>query len=727
MHTIAKRKDKPNQKLILRALTVRSESADVQNRSVKVAIATETPVERYDEESEEVIDEILTMDGLVFRNDRRQLPIVDSHDRSTVRNVLGSVRNIRVENNELVGDAFFAHDQESQAAYQKLLDGHLTDFSVTALPMETQRVRRGDVVRFRDGSIAGPTDLVTKWMPTDASLVATGADANSTVRRSYQVPKKESKKMMTEEIKNKLVGRGMPAEITEIEQAIEWMLGQDEAPEVEIESEESPVVEELKSEATGEEIKQEEMPVEEVKNAVARALETDKKRRKEIVALCKKASLTRAFADSLCERDITLAQARSEVLSKMITRQGQPQSGGERITVTSNGQDRFASAIGDALIMRAQRATGSKVFDPFAGRKPSAGHEDFVSMGLKRMAEEILRRGGISTNRMTDKDIAMVALGHESTIRRLRIERTGEAYYSTGMLPNLMLDAANKSLLAGYEESPVTWDMWARKAPSVPDFKNVNRIRFSESQDLEMVPENHDYPESKPQDDKESYHVDKFGRVFSVTWETVVNDDLDAISRIPQMHGSAARRTVNKRVYQVLTANAAMSDGVALFNSAHGNQSGSSAAPNATTLNAAYLAMMTQTGKTGVVINVQPQFLIVPAALSATASVLLTSTSDPAVGGSAVGNANVNNLYGPNGDRRLKLIVEPQLDLASTANWYVAASSGQVDTVEVAFLDGEESPILENEWDFDKDVYKYKIRQTFGVKAIDWRGLYRNS
>lgn len=727
MHTIAKRKDKPGQKLVMRSLTIRSETADVANRSVKVAIATETPVERYDEGSEEIVREILTMDGLEFRNSSRQLPIVDSHDRSTVRNVFGSVRNIRVENNELVGDAFFAHDEDSQCAFKKLLDGHLTDFSITAIPMESRRIMRGDVVNFNEVAIHGPADLITKWMPTDASLVATGADVNSTVRRSYQVLKKGIKKMMPEEMKNKMLDRGMPAEINEVEQALAWMLDQDELKNMEPVVE--PTAEEVQNEVhVEEEIKQEEAPKEEVKYAVGRALEADKTRRKEIVALCKKANLTRAFADSLCDRNINLGIARAEILTKMIENTS-GQSTGEKasIKVTSSGQDRFASAIGDALIVRAQRATGTRSYDPFAGRKPSAGHEDFLSMGLKRMAEEILRRGGINTTRMTDKDIAMVALGHDSTLRRLRIERAGEAYHSTGMFPALMLDAAYKSLSAGYEESPTTWELWARKAPSVSDFKAINRVRFSESQDLEMVPENHDYPESKPQDDRESYRVDKFGRVFSVTWETVVNDDLDAISRIPQMHGAAARRTVNKRVYEVLTANAAMSDSVTLFNQTHGNQSASSAAPNATTLNAAYLAMMTQTGKTGVVINVQPQFLIVPAALSATASVLLTSISDPAVGGSVAGNSNVNNLYGPNGDRRLKLIVEPQLDLASTANWYVAASAGQVDTVEVAFLDGEESPVLENEWDFDKDVYKYKIRQTFGVKAIDWRGLYRNS
>ena len=90
-------------------------------------------------------------------------------------------------------------------------------------------------------------------------------------------------------------------------------------------------------------------------------------------------------------------------------------------------------------------------------------------------------------------------------------------------------------------------------------------------------------------------------------------------------------------------------------------------------------------------------------------------------------NANVKNIYGPGGERPLTPIIEPQLDSSSASTWYMAADPSQVDTVEISFLSGEESPVLENEWDFDKDCYKYKIRQTFGVKAIDWRGLFRNA
>jgi len=185
----------------------------------------------------------------------------------------------------------------------------------------------------------------------------------------------------------------------------------------------------------------------------------------------------------------------------------------------------------------------------------------------------------------------------------------------------------------------------------------------------------------------------------------------------------------------VLTANAAMADTGALFNATaqttaggHANLATGAAAPTVATLNAAFLSMMTKKGlNSAVILNIQPSFLIVPAALSATALQLVGSLADPSASGSNAGNSNTKNIYGPNADRPLKVIVEPVLDANSATAFYFAASNTQVDTVEITFLEGEQSPVLESEWDFDTDVYKNKVRQTFGVAAIDFRGLYKHA
>jgi len=361
--------------------------------------------------------------------------------------------------------------------------------------------------------------------------------------------------------------------------------------------------------------------------------------------------------------------------------------------------------------------------------------DEFANTSLRHIASMFVERMGVkNVHNIPAPDVARIAMGHRPTMQRYRVERAESAFHSTGSFANLMLDAANKTLLAGYEEAPYTWDQWARQAQSVDDFKPINRIRLSEMANPEAVPEGMDYPETRMSDAKESYKIEKYGNIFSVTWETVVNDDLDALSRIPAAQGAACRRKQNAAVYGVLTANATMADTGALFNATaqataggHDNLDGSGAAPSVTELNAGYLRMMTKKGiRSDVILNIIPEFLIVPASLAATAMEVLGSIARPEVGGSAAGNSNTHNIYGPQGSRQLKLIVEPTLDGNSTKAWYLAASNSQVDTVELAFLSGEESPVLESEWGFDNDVYRYKVRQTFGVAAIDFRGLDKN-
>lgn len=728
-------------KLVMRFAEIRHSSANVADRSVEVIIATENPVERYDKERGIVIREVLAMAGVEFRGGRTQLPIVDSHDRSTVANVLGSVRGIRIDGDELIGRAYFASDEESQRAFQKLLDGHLTDFSITASPKEVGFIERGKQYTTRRGDVVeGPADIVTRWMPTDASLVATGADERSVVRRSYTDIPTEIERM-DENMLGQLTKLGMPAEIADPNAAMAWVLGylteqQSMTPasgEIEsMEDEEEtavPAVAETVENMDGEreEVQKEDADMAELQKAVDRALAADRKRQQEIRAICQKASLERGFADQLCDNGITVDVARQQILDKLSER-NKPlgtsgENAGSRVNVTENGIDRMLADATAGVTRAALNAIGR------APKADSAtdGEKSFTQMGLARTAELILRSVGAPVERMTRIDIAKAVMGSQETLRKFGIRRDGEAYHATGSFPNLLLDAASKTLLAGYEEAEYTWNVWARQAPSVADFKNINRIRFSESPDLENVAENADYPEGAMSDKKETYKVEKYGKMFSVSWETVVNDDLDAISRIPQMHGVAARRLQNKKVYEVLTANEVLSDNVALFASGHSNLDASGAAPGVAELNTAFAAMMKQTGlNSSVIINVRPRYIIVPAALSGSVLELLQSTSPPSVGGSAVGTSGTANIYGPGGQRPLTAVVEPQLDGNSATSWYLAADPSQIDTVELSFLQGEESPVLENEWDFSKDVYRYKIRQTFGVKAIDHRGLYKN-
>lgn len=726
--------------LAMRSVNIQPATADTTNRSVRVVTATENPIDRWDERRGEVVSEVLEMDGLTMRPGSTQIPIVDSHDTTTVRNVLGSLRNLSIDGDEFGGVAYFASDDESQRAYTKLLDGHITDFSITAQPNEVLELKTGQrYTTSRGTEVIGPANVITSWTALNASLVATGADSRSTVRRSY-TDLKQRKRTVDAALLEQLKAMGLPEGMEDPNQVLAWVVGklggESESMETVESMEEETPVEEVVEQMEGEpevieQMEDEEKPVVEatvrqaIEGKIKRALAVDQKRRNEIQATCKLAKVERAFADELCDAGVSVEVAKQRIIEKMATQPLGRSVDGDAVRVTKSSDDKYFEAARDGLLRRAQ--TASRVQRSLvSGEKPAPGSQDFERMSLLRMAEDFLRRSGVNTSRFGSPDIARAAIGDPKALARMNISRSDPAYHTTGSFANLLLDASNKTLLAGYEEAPYTWNLWARQAGSVDDFKNINRIRFSESPDLEHVPENTEYKEGVMTDSKESYRVEKFGKMFSVTWETVVNDDLDAISRVPAMHGNAARRTQNKKVYEVLTSNPTMGDGVALFgaHSSGSNTTGAAAAPSVTTLNAAFLAMRKQTGlNSDAILNVVPRYLIVPVAYEATALELVNSISYNA----ANNNEGVKNIYGVGGPRNVTVIGEPVLDAASATVWYMAADPGQIDTVEISFLSGEESPVLESEWDFDKDCYKYKIRQTFGVKAIDWRGLFRNS
>ncbi len=734
---------------IMRFVTAREEtySSKKGNPSVEIVIASNEPVERYDEDRDEMVKEILMMDGIEFRHDSKQLPIVDSHDRSTVRNVLGSVRDIAVEDGELVGRAVFADDKDSQIAFGKLKGGHLTDFSITATPKEIKKIPRGESIEVNGQTLEGPVDLVTRWTPTDASLVGVGADKNSRVRkilRSYNHTKKRETEMpkgMDDDTKQKLIEHGMPEDLVDDdERAIAWMLermGEKEEDDIEMEDEEEDDIEmadedmeeadDLKkcrdfySKKREKEAEEEEMEFGEddeekkVGVAVERALRQDRKRRKEIKAICRSAGIGSKEANRLADSDVSLKAAKRKVLKRMANKP----LGQSGVRVGESGVIKRTADMRDALILRN---------DPTA--KVGRGAENYQHTSMLRMAEEILQEGGFNTRRMNPQDIARAAMGNESTINRMRyegqIQRADAAYHTQGAFPNLLLDVTNKALLKGYEESPPTWNQWARTAPAVKDFKEINKIKFSESPNLQHVPENQPYPEARLSDAREKYSVEKFGSSFTCTWELIINDDLDALSRIAQLQGAAARRTQNQTVYNVLFDNATMADGVALFDAGHSNVG--TGALSVASLNAAYTAMRLQKGLDGTTnLNISPSFLIIPASIEASAYQLLNSTADPSVGGDTTGSSGVANIYGPSGARNLTVVVDPLLDGNSTTKWYLAAQNSMVDTVELSFLSGENTPVLENEYDMRNDSYYYKIRQTFGCAAIDHRGLYRST
>jgi hypothetical protein len=73
-------------------------------------------------------------------------------------------------------------------------------------------------------------------------------------------------------------------------------------------------------------------------------------------------------------------------------------------------------------------------------------------------------------------------------------------------------------------------------------------------------------------------------------------------------------------------------------------------------------------------------------------------------------------------------ISDPRLDGddGDETDWYVAADPNQAPTIEVAFLDGNEQPYLEETEEPKNDSLGWKVRHVFGGGVMDHPGLYKN-
>ena len=358
-----------------------------------------------------------------------------------------------------------------------------------------------------------------------------------------------------------------------------------------------------------------------------------------------------------------------------------------RTEVVVDEGDKIRAAVSDALLIR----SSAKV------EKPAPGANDFRGLTLMEMARHFVERSGVSTKGMGKMELAR------------------EAMVGTSDFPAILADVANKSMRRGFQEAATTWQIWCGVG-SAPDFKNINRVQLSGASNMTQVLPGGEYTVAAINDSKETYAILTYGKKFAITRQAIINDDLQAFTRIPLILGQAANRQINIMAYGILTANANLADGVALFNTAtHKNlEATTKTAPTVAALSVARAAMAVQKDISGVApLNLDMQYIIVPKKLQTVAEQLILSAVDP-----AKSNATVNPF------NRIVVVSDAILDTADADKWYAAASPNQIDTVEVSFLDGVQTPYIEQQQGWDVDGLEYKVRIDAAAKALDYRGLY---
>jgi hypothetical protein len=306
-----------------------------------------------------------------------------------------------------------------------------------------------------------------------------------------------------------------------------------------------------------------------------------------------------------------------------------------------------------------------------------------------------------------------------------RFPKVAQLAQSTSDFGSILVDAQNKSLRMGYVEAPRTWNLWAARG-TAPDFKTINRVQLSEVPTLTQRAEGKGIDYVTLSDSKETYALAEYAQGVILTRRTLINDELSALTNIPKKQGQAAARLEDDVAYAILTANANLADGGALFNTTattttggHANLVNTNAAITVASISAVEKLLMLQKGpKNAAILNIEPKILLVPIAIKTVAQQFVASNVDP-----SKSNATPNPYNG-----KLQVVPNARLDANSAAAWYLLADyrDGTIDTVEVSFLTDEPEPVLKQETDFDTDDQKFAIRHTVAAKALDFRGVAKS-
>jgi ATP-dependent protease ClpP protease subunit len=428
-----------------------------------------------------------------------------------------------------------------------------------------------------------------------------------------------------------------------------------------------------------------------------------------IFARCAAGGLTMAQTQNVIAKAGGSLDKASQIIINTIA--DKDSAGGQRMPsparVVADVRDRFIQGASMAIMARAGLPGGER--------------NEYTSMTMREIALESLRVNNV-TQRFNDP-MTMISAAMRPHMVGLSIvpRMDGAGLHSTSDFAEITGNVANKSMLKGFEEAEETFERWTSRG-TLTDFKVATRVDMGVFPSLAVVPEGTEYKYVTTSDRSQTVVLSTYGQIFGITRQAVVNDDLSVFTRIPSRMGRAARRTVGDLVYALLTANAAMPDTIALFHASHGNLVAGTPgdAPTVASVTEAKVAMATQQDddQYATALNIRPSYLICPVALETTARVLAAAQYDPAA---TLGTMTPNPHSGT-----FEVVADARLDADDSAAWYMAANPNSIDTIEVLYLNGVNTPTMEQRDGFVVDGIEYKIRLDAAAQVFDYRGLFKN-
>jgi hypothetical protein len=355
----------------------------------------------------------------------------------------------------------------------------------------------------------------------------------------------------------------------------------------------------------------------------------------------------------------------------------------------------------------ASDAISNALYSRMTGKPPAdANARHYMGRSLLEIGREVLEASGERTGFLDKARLADMMLS----------TRDMGGMHGTSDFPTLLTAASNRVLMDSYQQAAPPLKQLCRPR-TASDFRAISLVRLSEAPALLKVNEHGEVKYGTRSEAKEAFSLATFARIFSISREALINDDLNAFGDAAAAFGRAAAETEANELLALLTANSgagvSMDDGNPVFTTARGNKASAGSAITIASLGEARKALRNAKGLDGVTpIAATPKYLLVGSAKETEAEQLLATTTYAA----QITDANpfVN---------KLTILVEPRLQ----GNvWYLFADPAEIANFTFAYLSGAEGPQFQTRQGWTTLGLEMRGLLDFGCGAQDWRGGFLN-
>jgi ATP-dependent protease ClpP protease subunit len=427
--------------------------------------------------------------------------------------------------------------------------------------------------------------------------------------------------------------------------------------------------------------------------------------------LCKKHGIAADVQAQMIADGTTLEAARAKVLDTLAMHSDNAAIGHHPAVVTADARDKWLQGASNAILMRAGVAEIVMRAAKARGENIDLNPGEFRGATMAALAHEALQRSGEAPRSRDPMMVVGQAFTAKSSVPGLN---------NAGDFAVLLENTLNKVLLAAYGLAPRTWNRWCRTG-SVTDFRPHPRYRAGSFGALDVLNPNGEFRQRNISDGrKETITAATRGNIIGLTRQAIANDDLSVFSSLAVDLGRAAGLSVELDAYALLASNPTMSDGNALFSTAHANIiTTGGGAPSIAQIDAMRVLMKNQRDVSGnEVLDLNPAIWLGPTALGSAARVVNTSQFNPDSGGSR-GQQSANPLLG---------MLDAIIDTARITGigHYLFADPDIAPVIEVAFLNGVQEPFIDMQDGWRFDGTEWKVHLDYAVGAIGWEGAVLN-